>query len=607
MSNTTPTTSKVQIAALDFDTVKGSLRDFLRSQAIFKDFDFEGSGLAILLDVLAYNTHYFGFYLSMIGNEMFLDSANMRSSVVSLAKHLSYTPRSITSSKAVLSITITPNDGAAAAVIEKGTRFSSNVDGNTFQFVTNQAYGATIDSDGKFRFPNVTIIEGTNLIYRIVVDSTIPNQRFLLPNASVDTSTLTVRVQRSIVDSTLDTYTLATNMLELKNDTKAYFVQEVEDGKFEVYFGDGVIGQNLIDGQIVIIDYVVSKGSLSNGANFFSAAMPVAGYQAGITSITTLVSAAGGLVAETTDQIKFAAPKNYEAQGRAVTISDYKTVIAEDYTNLDSVAVWGGEDNVPPQYGKVFISIKPVKGYVVTETTKALVIQNIIRKRNIIAVIPDIIDPDYTFIVVNCKVKYNPANTTKTEGDITSGAYNAIVAFAANDLDKFDRELRYSRLLSSIDGSDVSITNNLTTIQMKKVFTPRLEVVENYEFVLNNAIAPGTLQSSSFITVHDIKLLVPFVDGKTYTIQDDALGNLQMIQHSIGLPDTIVRRCGTIDYALGHILIEQIIPFQADVNGAITVTMTPKENDVIPLRNNILFVQPEDITVVAIAVVPLQS
>ncbi len=282
-------------------------------------------------------------------------------------------------------------------------------------------------------------------------------------------------------------------------------------------------------------------------------------------------------------------------------------LIQQDYTNADSVAVWGGEDNVPPQYGKVFISIKPVEGFVITETTKATVVSNIVRKRNIVAVIPEIIDPDYIFIVVNCIVKYNPANTFKTEGDIQSGAYNAIVEYAKANLDKFDLELRYSRLLSAIDNSDSSITNNLTTIQMKKVFQPRLEIVQNYEFLLNNAIAPGTLVSSSFVTAHDIKLTSPFVNGKTYTIVDDGIGNLNMVQHGIGIPEFVVRQCGSINYETGHILIQEIIPTQADSDGNITLIMSPAQNDIVPVRNNILFIQPADIEVTAIAHAPISN
>lgn len=589
--------SKLSVSYLDFDTIKGSLRDFLRSQVIFKDFDFDGSGLAIILDILAYNTHYNAFYMNMIANEMFLDSANLRSSVVSLAKHLNYTPRSVSSAQARVSINIVPNDNAASAVIEKNTQFTSNVDGSSFIFVTDRAYGATIQN-GVFSFPDVTLIEGIPYTYRITVDSKIPGQRFLLPSSKIDTSALTVRVQESTTSTILTSFVLADNLLELKKDTKAYFLQEAENQQFEVKFGDGVIGSALIDGNIVFVDYVISDGPAANGASTFSAAAPIAGYPSTGTRITTLVPAAGGLDAESTDEIRFTAPKNFETQGRAVTASDYILQISEQYTNADSVTVWGGEDNVPPQYGKVFVSIKPVEGFVITDEAKSLVLENMIRSRNIVSIIPEFVDPDYTFIIINCIVKYNPANTFKTQGDIRSTAYTAIINYATVNLDKFDLEFRYSKLLSAIDDSDSSITNNLTTIQMKKAFAPALDVISNYRIDYFNPIEPGTLTSSSFVEVHDPKLLLPYTNGNSYTLVDDALGNIQMIQHGIGLPDTVVRKsCGTIDYTTGLILLQEFMPFQADVNGNVEITVTPKQNDILPVRNNILFIKPEDVFV----------
>jgi hypothetical protein len=598
---TTIPNSKLLVSYLDFDTIKVSLRDYLRSQTQFQDYDFDGAGLSVLLDILAYNTHYNAFYMNMIANEMFIDSANLRSSVVSLAKMVNYTPRSVTSAQAQVSIVITPNDSAASAVIEENSTFSSNVDGTVYTFITNQAYGATIQN-GVFTFPNVTLLEGVPYTYRITVDSTVPNQRFLLPNPNIDTSQLVVRVQQSQTNTTLTSFSLADNLLELTATTNAYFLQEVENQQFEIKFGDGVIGSALIDGNIVIVDYVISDGPAANGASSFSPTVPLAGYPANLTAVTTLVSAAGGLVAETTDEIRFSAPKNFETQKRAVTAADYVLQVTEQYSNADSVTVWGGEDNVPPQYGKVFISIKPVDGFVITEEAKSLVLGNLIRPINIVSVIPEFIDPDYTFINVNCTVKYLPANTFKTEGDIKSAAYNAIVNYAALNLDKFDLEFRYSKLLSAIDGSDVSITNNLTTIQIKKIFAPTLNVITNYTLNYYNPVVPGTLTSTNFIVVQDPKLLLPYVNGNTYSFKDDGNGNIQLIQQGIGTPNAVVRAsCGTVNYLTGAITIQEFIPYSADVNGNVTITMTPQQNDIIPVRNNILFIKPADVSVTVLA------
>lgn len=597
MSNlTTPTTNALNVSYLDFDTIKASLRDYLRSQSQLKDYNFEGSALTILLDILAYNTHYNAFYMNMIANEMFLDSANLRSSVVSLAKHLNYTPRSITSAQANVSVVITPNDDAASAVIQKNTKFSANVNGTAYTFVTPVAYGATI-TNGVFSFPDVTLVEGIPYIYRITVDSTVPNQRFLLPNSRIDTSQLSVQVQTSLSNSSTTNFVLADNLLQIQANSNVFWLQEAENMQFEMKFGDGVIGTALIDGNIILASYVISDGPAANGASSFTPSIPLAGYPATNTMVTTLVSSAGGLDAETTDEIRFTAPKNYEAQGRAVTAADYSLAITDDYTNADSVTVWGGEDNVPPMYGKVFISIKPVAGFVITAAAKQLVLENIIASKNIVSVIPEFIDPDYTFVIVNCMVKYNPSNTTLTSGDINSAAYKAILNYATLNLDKFDLEFRYSKLLSAIDNCDASITNNLTTIQIKKIFSPSLLVVANYTLLFYNPVTPGTLTSSSFVTVFDPLLLIPYVDGYTYTFADDALGNVQMIRHGIGVPDAVARKCGTINYSTGEVVLQEIMPYQGDANGNISITMNPKQNDIIPVRNNILFIQDSDVFV----------
>lgn len=596
------TSTKLNIGYLDFDTIKASLRDYLRSQSVFKGYDFEGPALTVLLDLLAYNTHFFGFYLNMIGNEMFLDSANLRSSVVSLAKMVNYTPRSVTSAQARISIEITRNDLSPVAVIEKATNFSSNIDGKVYNFVTDRAYGATVDSNGKFSFPDVTLINGTAYTYRIIVDKSLPKQRFLLPNANVDTRTLTVRVQRSTTDSTLETYVQADNLLELKNDTRAYFLQEVEDRKFELTFGDGIIGKALVDGNVVVIDYILSDGFVANGAVSFTPLAPLANYPANVTTITTLVPSAGGLDAETTEQIRFAAPKNFQAQRRAVTVSDYVLSIEENYTNADSVAVWGGEESDPPQYGKVFISIKPVDGYVITDNAKTLVVNNIVRKLNIVSVIPEFIDPDYTFLIVNTRVRYNPSNTFKTDGDIQNGAYTAIVNYSIEELDRFDKEFRYSRLLTEIDESDSSIVNNQTTIQMKKTFKPILDVATNYDFELHNPILEGSITSSSFVVVHDPLLLLPYVNGNTYTLGDDRNGKIFLYQQGIGIPLAPVREVGTVNYEKGTIHLNRFMPYRGDASDAVDIIMSPKLNDVIPTKNNILYIKPQDVTVVAVPV-----
>jgi hypothetical protein len=586
--------SNLNVINLDFDAVKASLRDFLRSQSHFLDYNFEGSGLSILLDTLSYNTHFLAVYMSMLSSEMFLDSAVLRSSVVSLAKHLGYVPQSIRAARAVVSLVVTATDSASTMVLQRGALFNSKINGVNYKFVTDQAYTANLQN-GFFNFPSVTLVEGIPYTYQTMVDFSVPNQKFILPSGAVDTSTLSVQVQTSVTNTTLTTFSLASNFLQVTADTKAYFIQETETGAFEVYFGDGVVGEAVDDGNLVVLDYLITHGPDANGANVFVPASSLSGYTTVAT--TTIIPASGGADAEDVSSIRFNAPKNFETQGRAVTAADYKLLIESQYKNADAVVVWGGETENPPQYGKVFISIKPVNGYVITEIEKQLVLGDIVSQRNVVSVIPEFVDPDYTYLVVNSTVKYVPANTVKSLGAIQQQAVQAIITFGQNELDQFNMAFKYSRLVAAIDASDTSISNNLTEIKLKKIFSPILNAPQTYTFSLNAQLRPGTLFTSSFVTVTDPLLQVPYVAGNTYHIIDDGAGSLIMIQSALGTPDRMVRVCGTINYSTGEVSLSEIVPSQADVNGNLTMTVESLDNNVSPVRNNILYIDPTDITV----------
>lgn len=593
--------NRLDVAALDFDLIKANLRDFLRSQPQFKDYDFDGAGINVLLDVLAYNTHYMGWYQNMLGNEMFLDSAQLRSSVVSLAKHLAYTPRSIRAARADVGIVITAPQGntQAAAVIEKGTKFTARIEGDVFDFITYKAYTAYRASD-QFVFPSVELIQGISFQYKILVDTSIPQQRFILPDNGIDVSTLTVRIQKSTTDNKTEVFNFADDITEVKKDSRVYFLQEVENGRFEVYFGDGIIGRAVQDGNVVILDYIVTSADAANGAASFSPAQPVAGIGPSFTAVTTITTAHSGAQPETIDQIKFAAPKNWESQNRAVTKTDYKTLVLKDYPVLDSIAVWGGEEAVPPQYGKVFMSLKPVEGFVVTEEAKQYVVRDVLKRRNIVSVLPEILDPDYTYMLIDCRVRYHPPETDKTQGEITSIVYEAIRTYNKTELGKFDRMLKYSRMLNSIDIADTSISNNLTTMKMRKRFRPRLRATTNYEFDLHNPIAKFSFYSSQFVVAQDS--LVQYNAGDIHYLEDDGAGAIWIVRIVKGQPNTRMKKAGKINYATGIITIEQLNPFLLVDEGAldIDIFMTPAENDIVPKRNNILTILDTDITVNAI-------
>ena len=445
---------KIEITDLDFDAVKSNFKTFLSQQNGFTDYNFEGSGMSVLMDLLAYNTHYQAFHANMLANEMFLDTTLLRASAVSHAKALGYLPTSMKASNALVTVTVKGVPITQTSLtMTAGSVFTTSVNDTSYQFVTIADHTATSDT-GTFQFDDIPIFEGTRVNYTYTVDSTNLEQQFLIPSSSVDTGTLVVRVQTSASDTTTETYKLNTDFTTLDTNSKVYFLQEVEEGRFEVYFGDGVFGYKPIDGNIIILDYVVTNGALADGASAFTAASTVGGYS-NVTALAT-ASASGGGFAETVDSIKFNAPLKYASQGRAVTPDDYKSILPSVYTNIKSVSVWGGEDNDPAIYGRVYISIRPKTGTTLTSTTKNQIITSL-KKYNVASITPVIVDPEILQLVLTTTVKYNSTLTTKTASDIKALAETTISTFNTNNLEKFDSVFRHSNLLLDLDASDVSI------------------------------------------------------------------------------------------------------------------------------------------------------
>jgi hypothetical protein len=590
MPNSSQST-KISISDLDFDGIKNSLQSYLSAQPEWTDYSFEGSGLSVILNILSYNTHYLSYYLNMCANEMFLDSADRRESIISIAKTLGYTPRSRKSAQALINIVITPPGSPtppATLTLDKNTGFNSSVNGVTYTFVTLEATTATLTAS-KYTFNNVIIQEGIPYTYKYVVNNTTP-VKYIIPNSGVDTSTLVVRVQDSAESALITTFNLASDLNVLDNNTNAYFLQEVDNSNYEVYFGDGILGKLLQDGNIVYLDYVNCNGDAANFANIFTPS----GTMSGLIQITTINAAAGGSERETQDSVRFSAPKNYQTQNRAVTAGDYKTIITREYPNVSSVAVWGGETNVPPQYGKVFLSLKPVSGYVITQLTKQMIVTNILQRRNIVSIIPVVIDPDYIFLMVNSLVKYNAPNTNKTADQIKSLVLTTIHNFALTNIDQFESIFRYTQLTGEIDSTEPSITNNLTQILMKKYFTPRLNITDNYPISFENAITPSTLSSSAFIDTLDSTYAV----GQQYFFDDDGLGTIRTYKF-VGPTKTYTKLIsGTINYSTGSIVLTNFRPSDVvDVSKTLSIIVQPLVNDIIPVRNNIIVIDDSDVTV----------
>ena len=576
---------KLEITDLDFDTVKSNFKSFLSQQTQFSDYNFEGSGMSVLMDLLAYNTHYLAFHANMLANEMFIDTALTRSSAVSHAKALGYLPSSAKSSNAYIDVTVTGVPTAQKSlVMAAGTIFTTSVDDVTYQFTTIADHTTTSDT-GTFIFSDVRIYEGTRITYQYTVNSNNLEQQFIIPSALVDTGTLVVSVQASSSDITTEVYTLNTDYTILDSTSLKYFLQEIEGGKFEVYFGDGVAGKKPSDGNIVILKYVVTNGSTADGANAFIASSTVGGYS-NVTALAT-ASASGGGEAETVDSIKFNAPLKYASQGRAVTPDDYKSIVPSVYTNIKSIQCWGGEDNDPPIYGRVYIAINPNTGSTLTTTTKNSIIASL-KNYNVASIVPVIVDPEILYLVMGITAKYNTTLTEKSKSDIKALVETAVSSFNTNSLQKFDSVFRHSNLLREIDDTDNSILSSTATMKLKRIITPTLAAVTKYTISYNNAAYHPSLEWAQTV----VESTGFYLSGNTNEqfIDDDGSGNIRTFYLLGGTTKTITNAAaGTINYNTGEIVLTSFnITSTTNTNNTIDVTVKPDSNDIIPVRQQVI-------------------
>ena len=608
---TTVNKKRLRVTELDFEEIKENLKLFLKAQTEFKDYDFDGSGMNILLDTLAYNTHYLGYNANMLANEMFLDSASLRSSIVSHAKQLGYEVQSARAAKAILSISV--KTSAATLTMSAGTKFSTTLDGDTYNFVTTAditkpKFGNSVN------FDSVQVFEGTFIETRYTVDTSDLEQRFILRDNRADTSTLTVKVINSATDSTTTTYTKATDITQLANNSTVYFLQEVEGGKFEVYFGDGVVSKAVEDGNIVSLSYVVTNKSEANGAHSFTAPSTIGG-QTDIT-LTTILRATGGAEPESLKSIKLNAPLNYAAQGRAVTTSDYETYVRKLFPNTQAVSVFGGEEgsfdpstgvSSTPEYGKVFISVKSTTGANLTSTQKTQLV-NDLKPYTIASITPEIVDPETTFIRLNSSVKFDSNATTDSADAIVTDVTTALTNYNTGTLQTFNSQYRASAVSRIIDESNTAILNNTTTVKLSKFFTPSVGSTTSYNLSFNNALlnpengylaaTGGIITSSGFKVGTDTT--------SEFFFDDDGEGNLRRYSLVGTTRSYADSQAGTIDYASGVIKINNInITAISNVDDAtstqIRLVVTPNSNDIVPVRNQILELDLTNTTITATA------
>ena len=598
-------TRRLKVTELDFDDIKTNLKTFLKAQTEFKDYDFEGSGMSILLDTLAYNTHYLAFNANMLANEMFLDSSSLRSSVASHAKTLGYEPRSATASKAVVDVVLTTT--SATKTMPAGTAFTTTVDGVSYQFVTIADVTSSIVGN-IVTFKDTDVYEGTYVTTKYTVDTSDASQRFLLADNRADTTTLTVKVQNSSTDTTSTTYTKATDITQLTATSTVYYLQEVENGRYEIYFGDGVVSNAMADGNIVQLNYVVTNKTAPNGASSFSSPSAIDG----VTNIlvSTIANASGGAEPESIASIKLQAPLDYSSQGRAVTTDDFKVYTKKLFANTQTVSVWGGEDGSydtstgvsdTPEYGKVFISIKSTTGQNLTTAQKNQLISDL-GKYKVSSVTPVIVDADTTFLILGISFAFDSSATTSDKTDLEALVNTTVSNYNTTDLLNFNNPFRHSKLTGLIDDTDTSILNSTVTVTMSKLVTPILNTNSSYTVGFNNtlynpvsgynAAAGGIIASTGF-----------FLGGTTeYFFDDDGTGNLRIYYEVEAVRTYYDTEAGTVDYSNGIVKINPLsITSVGSVDGATStrfrMTAIPNSNDIVPVRNQILEIDTTNTTI----------
>jgi len=589
---------RIKVAELDFDGIKANLKNYLRGQDQFSDFDFEGSGISVLLDLLAYNTHYNGLYHNMAVNEMFLDSAAKRDSVVSIAKMLGYTPKSAICPTAILQLVASNVSGNPDSLtLPNGSTFSSTIDGTAYTFQTTAAHTSAKSASNTYTFSNIGITEGTMVTNTYTAAS---NTRYLVANANADITTMKVSVQEDPNNAAYIGYTLVDNIVNAGPTSRVFFTKEVEENLYEIEFGDNAIGFKPPNGATVKIEYCVSSLTAANNAKLFSYTGGSLG--SATLNITTTSAASGGANQESIDSIKFNAPKSFAAQNRAVTADDYKVLLPQLYDNVDAISVWGGEENDPPVYGKAYISIKPKTGTTLTESTKLNITNNIIKSKNLVSVIPEIIDPDTLGIVVESTVYYNQSITSKAKDTIASQANAVIQNFNTANLNKFDSVFRYSALSKEIDASDSSIVSNTTQINLKKVLIPTLNVATTYTLPTNNPIYNDAKSLRAYIAIQSTGFTLSG-SALVYFLEDDALGNIYTYYLTGGNEKVYsAAAVGTVNYATGLIALNNLsISGSLLANGTINISIEPNSYDVVSVRNQLASISNEDIIVSAIA------
>ena len=576
-----------QVANLDFEDIKFALKDYLRANSDFTDYDFEGSALSTLIDTLAYNTYYTAFNTNMVVNELFIDSATLRDNVVAIAKQLGYRPKSITAPTAYVSFSVAYENPTTDTelLLRKGTGFIASYDNNIYQYVTPEDVTAQVVNDVA-TFTDVRLLEGTQLTNTFTVNTALKSQRYILDNQNIDTSTIRVNVFPT-GGSFSEEYLVADNILDVDSDSKIFFVDEIEDGRYELIFGDGVLGRSLENGSRVEVSFLNTNGPESNGVRVFVFS-GVLENPSGVSpnafdvTINSTVAASGGENAETLKKIKYNAPKSYGAQDRAVTAQDYAAIVRRVYPATSDVIIFGGEEQVPPEYGKVFIVLKPENASYLSSLTKQEIVASL-KKYVVASVEPVLIDPSILFVEIKSQIFYNRNITDQTPTQIRDKVIGSVQDYIdLSDIEQFNGKFRYSKITSVIDDADRSINSNLTEVIMRKDFYPQINSTFYYELCFQNAFdrdCDGPVLSSTGFRVTEYPNFDVYLedrDDKIVLYRLDALTGEKVV---------LDKEVGDIDYAKGELKISSLTIIKGSFfDNRISVRVKPLSNDIKALR-----------------------
>ena len=594
--------SNINITDLDFDSVEASLKEYLKGQSTLKDYDFEGSNISVLIDLLAYSSHISAFNANMVASEMFLDTAQIRKNVVSRAKEIGYTPSSKTASKATFDLTVNSPTIAgqtpSTLTITRGHRFNTVYDGVTYTFISLDNKTITPDG-GQFKFSALDVYQGSLTSDIYVYDSQEANQRFSLLNPNVDTSTISVSVNSNNI---VTSWTKAADLVNVTSSSRNYFIQESDEGLYQIYFGDGILGAQPKDGDTITISYLVVDSVYANGASTFSMLDSINGNSD--VSFTNTISSSGGKDGESIDSIKFSANKFYTSQNRLVTVSDFKAKLQELYPGADSIAVWGGEDNDPVAYGRVYVSVKPSQFSNNLTSSEKSVLKTSLKNLSMLTVRPEVVDSEILQILLTTNFKFDPTKTSKSQSALETLVKAAIISYDNNNLSGFDTIFRHSQLLGSIDEVEPSILSNITTLKLRRNVSATIDgTASGYTVPFGNALYnPHAGHNSSSGGILESTVFKVSGDINDYQFDDDGNGNVRRYSLVDSVRVYKDNNAGTIDYSTGKVTINSLtLASTANTDSSIDFTVIPSSNDVISNRNQLLDITASEISVTGVA------